>query len=115
MLYRACMGLRRCLDLEEPGAPGTRMLTCQDASHLVSHGQDRALNLRERWALRTHLWMCGNCRRFERQIALMRRVLRRPDPLAEPDAADQTLSTLARERIGQALADQPGHRSKPPA
>jgi predicted anti-sigma-YlaC factor YlaD len=91
------------------------MLTCKDASHLVSHGQDRALSFRERWGLRFHLWMCGNCRRFERQIALMRRLLRQSDQRAETEAADQALSAEARERISRALADQQSHNSKPSA
>lgn len=89
------------------------MLTCKDASHLVSHDQDRALNFRERWGLRVHLWMCGNCRRFERQVALMRRLLRQSDQRAETEAADQALSAEARERISQALAEQQSHHDKP--
>ncbi|MDZ7595469.1 MAG: zf-HC2 domain-containing protein [Thiobacillus sp.] len=87
------------------------MLTCKDASHLVSHGQDRALSFRERWGLRVHLWMCDNCRRFERQIALMRRLLRQSDQRDEAEAAEQALSAEARERISQALAEQQSHRS----
>jgi hypothetical protein len=53
--------------------------------------------------------MCVNCRRFERQIDLMRRLLRQSTRKAETEAADQHLSAEARERIGQALAEQHGH------
>lgn len=96
--------------------PGVKtMLTCKDASHLVSHRQDRALSFRERLRLRFHLWMCGNCRRFERQIALMRRLLRQSDQRAEAEAAEQALSAEARERISRALADHQRHSSKPSA
>jgi hypothetical protein len=91
------------------------MLTCKDASHLVSHGQDRPLSFRERWGLRIHLWMCGNCRRFERQVALMRRLLRQPDLRTETEIAVIELSAEARERIGRALADQQNQSSKPSA
>jgi hypothetical protein len=85
------------------------MLTCKDASHLISQNQDRPLSFRERLGLRIHLWMCVNCRRFERQIDLMRRLLRQSTRKAETEAADQHLSAEARERIGQALAEQHGH------
>ncbi|KVW94192.1 zf-HC2 domain-containing protein [Thiobacillus denitrificans] len=91
------------------------MLTCKDASHLVSQGQDRPLSFRERWGLRIHLWMCVNCRRFERQIALMRRLLRLSDRRAEAKATDQALSAEARERINRALAEQQRQHSKPSA
>lgn len=85
------------------------MLTCKDASHLASHRQDRPLSFRERWRLRIHLWMCGNCRRFERQIALMRCLLRQSSRRAEIEVADQVLPADARERIGRTLAEQQKH------
>lgn len=85
------------------------MLTCKDASHLVSHSQDRTLSFRERWGLRIHLWMCVNCRRFERQIGLMQRLLRQSTRQVEAEVADQQLSAEARERISQALAEQQRH------
>lgn len=91
------------------------MLTCKEASHLVSQKQDRPLNFRERWGLRIHLWMCGNCLRFERQIALIRRLLRQSGPGAETEVADQELSAEARERISRALADQQSQGNKPSA
>lgn len=91
------------------------MLTCKDASHLASHRQDRPLSFRERWGLRIHLWMCGNCRRFERQIGLMRRLLRQSDQRADAEVADQVLSDEARERIGRALAEQQSHGRTPSA
>jgi hypothetical protein len=52
------------------------MLTCKDASHLISEREDRPLTWRERLGLRLHLWICNNCRRFERQMAAMRMALK---------------------------------------
>lgn len=91
------------------------MLTCKEASHLVSQGQDRPLGFRKRWGLRIHVWMCGNCRRFEQQIALMRRLLHQSDQRAETELRDQELSAEARERISRALADQQNHHENPSA
>lgn len=91
------------------------MLTCKDASHLVSHSQDRPLSFRERWALRLHLWMCVSCRNFERQVALIRRVLRQPEHAAPPDTPDRQLPAEARERIRRAIAEQQDHSAKPSA
>ncbi|MHB1085368.1 MAG: anti-sigma factor family protein [Thiobacillus sp.] len=75
------------------------MLTCNGASHLVSESQDRPLKALESWSLRIHLWKCRNCRRFERQIGLMRRVLRQSSQHTETEAVNQSLSVQARERI----------------
>ena len=40
------------------------MLTCKDASELLSQAQDRTLGLRERLALRLHLLICDGCTNF---------------------------------------------------
>jgi hypothetical protein len=53
------------------------MLTCKEASVLMSQAQDRALGLRERTLLRLHLLICAGCSNFNRQLALMRAALRR--------------------------------------
>lgn len=79
------------------------MLTCKEASHLVSQEQDRPLRFNERLGLRMHLWVCANCRRFERQIGLMRRLLRQSAQHAETDDTETRLPPEARERIRQAI------------
>ena len=78
------------------------MLSCRDASRLISVGQDRHLSLAERVGLRLHLWMCDSCRRFEKQLGYLRQVLRRG--WAEGDLPmDRRLSDEARQRILQSL------------
>jgi hypothetical protein len=86
-----------------------KMLTCKDTSRLISEGQERHLRLRERWGLRLHLWICVNCRRYERQIHLLRQALRMLALQAEMDTQGPDLSPEARERILTALAGQDGH------
>lgn len=85
------------------------MMTCKDASRLVSEGQERKLGLRERLGLRLHLWMCAQCRRFERQIQLLRRALRRMASQTDVDTQTASLTPEARERIRKAIAEQDGH------
>jgi hypothetical protein len=47
-------------------------LNCRQATVLVLQGEDRALSLSERLALRFHMMICKACPRFVRQVALMR-------------------------------------------
>lgn len=90
--------------------PGdSAMLTCKDASRLVSEGLERPLGFRERWSLRLHLWLCDNCRRFERQLRLLRQALSRLARREETATQGPELSSAARERIRRALADHDGH------
>lgn len=82
------------------------MLTCNDGSHLLSERQERPLGWRERWALRMHLWMCVSCRRFARQLSVLRRAMgalrqRRSDEVERTDLPEE-----ARERIRRALAER---------
>lgn len=80
------------------------MMKCEDVSRLVSRAHDRPLGLRERMGLRVHLWLCGNCRRFERQLRLLRRGLARLAERSGRGDGAVALSAAARERIRRLLA-----------
>jgi hypothetical protein len=85
------------------------MLTCKDASHLISEKQDRKLGLREKISLRFHLWMCDSCQLFEKQMGYLRKAVRRS--WAGGDfPAERELPSDARERIRQALKEQADDR-----
>ena len=53
------------------------MLTCKEATQLVSQGLDRRLGLRARVALRLHLLICDGCTHFRKQAAFLRKAMRR--------------------------------------
>ena len=70
------------------------MLTCKE---LVAHSSDYLdgqLTLRQRLAVRAHLAMCGNCRRFIRQMKLTQAVIRQmpEDELPELDVLAERLA-----------------------
>jgi len=44
------------------------MLTCRQATQLLSEKQDRSLLWRERSDLQLHLLVCRSCRRYGKQI-----------------------------------------------
>jgi predicted anti-sigma-YlaC factor YlaD len=76
------------------------MLTCKE---LVAHSSDYLdgqLTLRQRLAVRAHLAMCGNCRRFIRQMKLTQAVIRQM-----PDEELPELDVLA-ERLAQSRRNQ---------
>jgi hypothetical protein len=54
-----------------------RLLTCKEASRLISQQLDTPLPLRERLLLRFHLFWCDACTRFVQQAAYLRRAMRR--------------------------------------
>jgi len=49
-------------------------LTCDQASELMSHSQEKPLYRSEQWALSFHLLICRLCRKYNRQLKLMRSV-----------------------------------------
>lgn len=53
------------------------MLTCKQATKVMSQAQDRPLSLKERLHLRLHLMMCRGCTRFEKQMRFIRGACRR--------------------------------------
>ena len=59
------------------------MLNCQQATEKASALLDGELTRSERWALRFHLMMCRNCRRYLDQLRLSLRTVRRLADVAE--------------------------------
>jgi hypothetical protein len=80
------------------------MLSCKDTTLLVSESMDRALPPGRRLAKRIHLMMCVLCARYERQLFVLREVLKRVGAEEDPTGFDNvTLSPEAKERIKKAL------------
>jgi predicted anti-sigma-YlaC factor YlaD len=81
-------------------------LRCEAASELASRELDEPLPGLERVALWGHLLACRSCRRFRRQIRLIRESLRRRDHRPAPEGPDDgVLSEAARRRIAHAIAE----------
>lgn len=78
------------------------MPPCRDVALLVSRGMDEPLPWSRRLLIRLHVGMCSLCRRYERQVRLVRHGVRQG---ADPDTAPlpETLSPEARERLRRAL------------
>ncbi len=53
------------------------MLTCREATHLMSEEQDRELRMGERAGLGMHLVACRGCRQYRRQMDFLRKACRR--------------------------------------
>ena len=77
------------------------MASCKEASRLASDSLNRRLTLGERIALRTHLFMCEACRRFERQITFLHHAASRIE--AAETAGSLALSPSARDRINRGI------------
>lgn len=77
-------------------------MNCRELSFLVSVERERGLRLRERVGMRLHLGVCAGCRRFRRQMRLLRDALARNEAaLLEHDIV--RLSAGGRRRIQAAL------------
>jgi hypothetical protein len=53
------------------------MISCKDASRLVSRMADAQLTPWQRITLRLHLSVCAACTRFERQVRFLRDAMHR--------------------------------------
>jgi hypothetical protein len=77
---------------------------CREAAQLVSESLDRELTRAERWAVQLHMLYCIACRRYRRQVFLLRSALRRPtadccqsqEPLATTELAPEVREQIKR-------------------
>jgi hypothetical protein len=83
-------------------------LPCKGMSHLAAESLDRDLDRMERLALRLHLLYCIACRRYNRQIRLLRKALRQfPARLeSDPLSFGPGLPDDVRARIKRALMER---------
>lgn len=51
------------------------MLTCKQASQLISQSLDQPLSWSQRLQLKMHLLLCSACNRFRQQLLLLRAAL----------------------------------------
>ena len=51
------------------------MLSCEQATRLLSEGQDRKLTFPEKMNLKVHTAMCSGCREFGRQLGSLRTLI----------------------------------------
>lgn len=75
--------------------------SCRRATELISKAQDVPLDSKERFALRLHLLLCRWCRRYEKQIHVLRSLMSRRR--AGDGITAVELPAEARERIRRAL------------
>lgn len=81
------------------------MLSCKDATRLISLSMDASLPIAKRIGVRLHLLTCTFCTRYRRQLRLFRETLRRlaaAEDLPGWPAGD-SLSPEARDRIIMSL------------
>jgi len=88
------------------------MLTCKEATRLISESLDRDLPFRRRLGLRIHLVLCRLCRRYARQLFFLQTLLRNYGRTAaeedsrEGDDDAPGLSPEAQGRIRERLRDR---------
>jgi hypothetical protein len=53
------------------------VLSCKQASHMLSQAQDTPLSAPKRWLLRLHLAACDGCTRLRTQMTVLRAAMQR--------------------------------------
>jgi hypothetical protein len=80
------------------------MFNCKDVSRLVSESMDRRLTWRQRYGIRFHLLMCRYCSRYQKQMRLLRRLLRQQAETPQ-DSSLPALDEAGKDRLRK-LIDQ---------
>ena len=78
------------------------LLTCKQASQIISQSLDNPLSWSDRTKLKFHLFICRACNRFNQQLRLIKNTIERMIIETESDASIQ-LSLDAKARINRAV------------
>jgi hypothetical protein len=74
------------------------MLSCKQASQIISQSLDRKLTMQERFALKLHLLICKYCKRFSQQIQAVSVALKQMVDSIENDSTIE-MPSAAKKRI----------------
>ena len=74
------------------------IISCKNASQLISKSLDQRLSFTDRFKLRLHLFMCDMCTRFKQQLFTLQLVVKKLLNQTEKDTSVQ-LPLEAKERI----------------
>ena len=81
-------------------------LNCEQASRLLSEDQDVELYWWERLGLRVHLLYCGYCKRYQKQLGLLRLFFRDIFSNDELAGSELKLSETKRSEIKKIISDR---------
>jgi len=81
------------------------MPTCEEVTRLKSDSMDSGLTLREKFAVKFHLMFCQWCRKYGKQIDMIRQAIHKlkttsDDPEYEPNIA---LNSESKDRLKRLL------------
>jgi hypothetical protein len=79
------------------------MLSCKEATRLVSEKLDRELPFRQRLGLRLHVLMCRGCSWYARQVTMLDRVVGEHYRYGQTVEKAAQLSEEIRQRIKASL------------
>ncbi len=82
-------------------AMSKRMLSCDEAGYLISRSYEDKLTFKEKFRLRMHLLSCYLCRRYEKQLAQLNKVVQDYKTGCEHQACPHRMEEEARVRISQ--------------
>jgi hypothetical protein len=82
------------------------MFRCQDVSEKISQSMDMPLPIRQRIAIRVHLFMCRYCSRFHRQLLALRKICRTEAPAHPSLETSATLSAATKARMKEKIRFQ---------
>ena len=82
------------------------MISCKEASRLMSQGLDRDLGLGQRASLRLHLFICTSCSRMRKQLDFLHRAALRPSGHRRRQTADDGHARLSFRHGSPPASDQ---------
>jgi len=74
------------------------MITCKQATQLISEQLDRDLGLWQRFSLKLHLFLCHYCRKYARQLNFLRGASTQLDQHIESNE-QHTLSSESKQKM----------------
>ena len=94
-------------ELLEMDTKGKIMITCEEATFLISKRQQDNLSAPGKMRLNMHLMMCKYCRRFSLQVNLITKAIRRMKKRIDNQGFKMSLTDEQKKRLQQKINETP--------
>jgi len=83
------------------------MISCDEATFIISMNQHEKLEIKKWIQLKIHLMMCVYCRRYEKQISLITKIINKIKSFPETNSSEYKLTSTQKESLKELIENEP--------
>lgn len=82
------------------------MISCDEATYIISKNQHEKIGIKKWIQLKIHLMMCVYCRRYEKQIRLITKIINKIKSFPETNSSEYKLTSTQKKSLKEIVENE---------